>query len=340
MIDSPRGFRPRALVLLSGGLDSVLAAELLRRLGVEVVGITFTTPFFGSQGGRKAAAQLGIPLEVVDITDPHLEVVKNPRFGYGKNLNPCIDCHVLMVRVALERMEQLGAHFVATGEVLGERPKSQNRQALDLVARFSGAGDLLLRPLSAKLLPPTRPEIQGWVDREGLLDIRGRSRKRQMRLAEEWGIGEYQTPAGGCLLTDPGFSRRLRALMEATRDFDAGDVELVKVGRQFWIRGNLLVLGRRHAENERLWELRRPGDRVFKEKHRPGPTALWRPYVPGAELTEEDLREIARWLGLYGKGKKPLPVEEIVEVGFTEEDVPKDEAARRETQAGQKGDLA
>lgn len=314
MNGSAVGVKPRALVLLSGGLDSILAAELLRRLGVDVVGITFTTPFFGSGGGRRAAEILGIPLEVVDITDRHLEVVKSPRFGYGKNLNPCIDCHILMVKVALERMEELGAHFLATGEVLGERPKSQNRQALELVARFSGAGDLLLRPLSAKLLPPTRPEVLGWVDREKLLDIKGRSRKTQMRLAEEWGIEEYQTPAGGCLLTDPGFSRRLKALMEAKRDFDAADVELVKVGRQFWLRGNLLVLGRKHAENERLWQLYREGDRVFKERERPGPTALWRPYAPDARFTEEDLREVARLLGLYGKRKEPLEPEEIVEV--------------------------
>lgn len=307
-------FKPRALVLFSGGLDSVLAAELLRRLEVEVVGITFTSPFFGCEGAKRAARKLGIPLEVVDITERHLEVVRNPRFGYGKNLNPCIDCHALMVRVALERMEELGAHFLATGEVLGERPKSQNRQALELVARFSGAGDLLLRPLSAKLLPPTRPETLGWVDREKLLDIRGRSRKKQMRLAEEWGIREYQTPAGGCLLTDPGFSRRLKDLMEAKKDFDAGDVELVKVGRQFWVRGNLVVLGRRHEENERLWGLARPGDRVFKEKERPGPTALWRPMTPGAELSREDLQEIARLLGIYGKGKEPLTPDEVLEV--------------------------
>ncbi len=307
-------FKPRALVLFSGGLDSVLAAELLRRLGVEVVGITFTTPFFGSEAAKRAARQLELPLLVVDITDRHLGVVRNPRFGYGKNLNPCIDCHALMVRVALEKLEDLGAHFLATGEVLGERPKSQNRRALGLVAEISGARDLLLRPLSAKLLPPTRPEILGWVERSKLMDIKGRSRKRQMQLAEEWGIREYQTPAGGCLLTDPGFSRRLKDLMEAKKDFDAGDVELVKVGRQFWIRGNLLVLGRRHDENERLWELCRPGDRLFKEKDRPGPTALWRPVAPGMELGQDDLEEIARLLGIYGKKKEPLSLHEMVEV--------------------------
>ena len=206
--------RRKALVLLSGGLDSVLAVELLRRCGLDVTGITFTTPFFGSAKAEKAADMLGIELLVADITSIHMKILKEPRFGYGRNLNPCIDCHTLMVKVAFEAMPEAGADFVATGEVLGERPKSQNRQALELVARFSGAEDLLLRPLSAKLLPETRPETEGWVERDCLLDLSGRSRKRQMELAEEWGIEEYETPAGGCLLTDAGFSARLHALTQ------------------------------------------------------------------------------------------------------------------------------
>jgi tRNA-specific 2-thiouridylase len=189
---------------------------------------------------------------VVDITAPHLEVLKNPRYGYGRNLNPCIDCHALMVRSALEMMGEVEADFVATGEVLGERPKSQNRQALELVARSSGAGDLLLRPLSARLLPETRPELEGWVERGCLLDLSGRSRRRQMELAEEWGIAEYETPAGGCLLTDAGFSGRLRDLMSRVPGFDGADAILMRVGRHTWAGSTLIVLGRRHEENMSL----------------------------------------------------------------------------------------
>ncbi len=306
--------RPRAVVLLSGGLDSMLAAELLRRCGVEVVGLAFRSPFFGSAKAERAARYLGIPLHVEDITEPHLEIVKNPRFGYGRNLNPCIDCHALMVSRALRRMGELGGWFIATGEVLGERPKSQNRQALELVARHSGAGDLLLRPLSARLLPETRPEREGWVRREDLLDISGRSRKRQMELAEEWGIAEYETPAGGCLLTDPGFSSRLRELLRRVPGFDRHDVELVKLGRQFWSGDTLIVLGRRHEENLRLRESALPSDLLLRERDRPGPTALLRRFPRGGAPGEEALEEAARLLGIYGKGKRPLSRDEVAPV--------------------------
>jgi tRNA-specific 2-thiouridylase len=304
----------RALVLLSGGLDSVLAVELLKRCGVEVTGITFTTPFFGSAKAEKAADMLGIELLVADITPLHLKILKEPRFGYGRNLNPCIDCHTLMVKVAFEAMREAGADFVATGEVLGERPKSQNRQALDLVARFSGAEDLLLRPLSAKMLPETRPEVEGWVERDCLLDLSGRSRKRQMELAEEWGIDEYETPAGGCLLTDAGFSARLRELMARVPGFDEADAELVKVGRQTWNGSTLIVLGRRHEENLRLIELALPADLLLKERDNPGPTALLRAYPRGASPGKKDIKEAARLVGRYGKGKKPLKPNMLVEV--------------------------
>lgn len=307
-----KGGGRKALVLFSGGLDSMLAAELLRRCGVEVLAVTFTSPFFTGEKAEKAARRLGLPLVVKDITEPHLEVVKGPRFGYGKNLNPCIDCHALMVAQALAMLQELGAHFIATGEVLGERPKSQNRSALALVANASGAGDLLLRPLSARLLPETRPEREGWVRREEMLDIRGRSRRRQMELAERWGIKEYETPAGGCLLTDAAFSARLRELLRRVPECDRMDVELLKLGRQAWREGTLLVLGRRHEENVLLQETALPSDVLCREKERPGPTALLRAFPRGASPDLEDLREAARLLGIYGKKKAPLGVEDII----------------------------
>lgn len=297
---------PGALVLLSGGLDSILAAALLKRLGLQTMGITFVTPFFGSAKAERAASILGIELVVEDISVPHLEIVKNPRYGYGKNMNPCIDCHSLMVKVALGKMAELGADFVATGEVLGERPKSQNRQALEIVTTYSGAGELLLRPLSARLLAPTRPEKQGLIDREDLLDLQGRSRKRQMHLAGEWGIGEFETPAGGCLLTDANFSHRLGELREREPDFDPLDARLARVGRQFWVGRTLIVLGRQHGENEQLRELALPSDILLRQRELPGPVALLRAYPRGASPDEEARAEAARLLGIYGKGKSPL----------------------------------
>jgi predicted subunit of tRNA(5-methylaminomethyl-2-thiouridylate) methyltransferase len=309
------GGNHRALVLYSGGLDSVLAAELLGRCGIAVTCITFTTPFFGSAEAEKAAGDQGIELVVMDITEPHLEVLKNPRYGYGKNLNPCIDCHALMVRVAVERLEEVEADFIATGEVLGERPKSQNRQALELVAKLSGAGDLLLRPLSARLMPETRPEREGWVDRDRLLDLSGRSRRGQMELAAEWGIGEYESPAGGCLLTDAAFSSRLRELMARVPGFDGADAELMKLGRHTWTGSTLVVLGRRHGENLLLMEKALPTDMLLRERDIPGPVALLRAYPRGASPNRKDLKEAARLLGIYGKGKKPLKPEKVVEAG-------------------------
>ncbi len=312
--DASGGKGRRALVLFSGGLDSMLAAELLRRCGVEVLALTFTTPFFGSAVAERVAAGMGLELEVMDITARHLEVVKSPRYGYGKNMNPCIDCHALMVKVAAERLRELGADFVATGEVLGERPKSQNRQALELVARHSGAGDMLLRPLSARLLPETRPEREGWVERERLLDLSGRSRRRQMELAEEWGLEDYQSPAGGCLLTDAGFSSRLRELMSRVPEFDGADAELLKVGRHAWAGSTLIVLGRRHQENLRLVELALPGDVLLRDRELPGPTALLRAFPRGASPNRREVREAARLLGIYGKKKRPLEPRDLAEV--------------------------
>ncbi len=216
-----------------------------------------------------------------------------------------------MISLACARLRELGADFLATGEVLGERPMSQNRGSLETVARESGAGELLLRPLSARLLPPTVPEREGWVDRDSLLAIEGRSRKPQMELAERWGIIEYKAPAGGCLLTDPGFSQRLRELMRELPGFDRDDLELLKVGRHFWSGRHRLVLGRNDAENERLKGLALPTDHLFRERDRPGPTALVRTEPRQATPEEGLLEEAAGLLGRYGKGKAGIGVDEM-----------------------------
>ena len=201
--------KAKVLILFSGGLDSILATKLLLEQGIIVQGLTLKSAFFDAKQAKKAAEKVGIQLKVIDFSDEHLRMVKNPKFGYGKNMNPCIDCHLLMLKTAQKIMTKENFDFVATGEVLGERPMSQRKQILGLLEKEAGLVGRLLRPLSAKLLLPTEAEKKGLVDRRKLLDIQGRSRKRQLALAKKWGIDWYSTPAGGCLLTDPEFSKKL-----------------------------------------------------------------------------------------------------------------------------------
>ncbi|MEJ2169714.1 MAG: tRNA 4-thiouridine(8) synthase ThiI, partial [Desulfobacterales bacterium] len=224
---------------------------------------------------EKAAGLLELPLRVVDISFDHLCMLRNPKHGYGSHMNPCIDCHALMLREAGEIMRRENGHFVFSGEVLGQRPLSQNKAALATVARESGLNELLLRPLSAKLLPITLPEREGWVNRDQLLDISGRSRKRQMEMAREFGISEYPTPAGGCLLTEEGFSRRLQDLFAHEPNPELREIELLKVGRHFRLdSGVKLVVGRNQLENQIIDSLMHPGDLHIVCADRPGPTVL------------------------------------------------------------------
>ena len=286
-----------ALGLLSGGLDSMMAAELLRRQGIEVTAIIFQTPFFGSTRGVTAAQQLGIPYRVEDITLDHLAMVKAPDHGYGKNMNPCIDCHAMMFEKAGDLMNELGAHFLFSGEVLGQRPMSQNIKALKLVEEASGYQGLILRPLSAKLLTETDPEKSGQVDRKQLLDIQGRSRKRQMQMAQDWGLTEFPTPGGGCLLTDPGFSVRLEELLNATPSADPIDVEKLKLGRHFRLPGgSKTIVGRHHKDNEDLQLLIREGDILLKQSDAPGPLA-----VLDGDASEPDILVAAALTARYTK---------------------------------------
>ena len=269
------GRKVRALSLLSGGLDSLLAVKVLEEQGIEVTGLTFTSPFFGAENARRGAGQLGIDLVVVDITDEHLELVKNPPHGYGKQMNPCIDCHALMVRRAGEMMMRDGFDFIATGEVLGERPMSQNMQSLGTVARDSRFGEYLLRPLSAKLLPPTKPELEGKVDRDRLLAIEGRSRKPQMALAKMYGITSYMQPAGGCLLTDPAFSARLKDLLKHDPSVTPRQIGLLRMGRHFrFASGAKAIVGRDEKDNGRIEPAACGEDCLVVSDITPGPVVL------------------------------------------------------------------
>lgn len=225
----------KALLLLSGGLDSILAAKLLLEQNIEVEGICFYSNFFNCDLARKAASQLGIKLREIDIKEEFLDFLrKKPKHGYGVGLNPCIDCHALMLKKAGEIMKKERFSFVATGEVLNERPMSQTKQALKIVEKEAGVEGYLLRPLSAKLLELTESEKSGLVDREKLMNISGRSRQKQFELAKKFGIVDYPSPAGGCMLTQEGFVKRIKELMDNKKDFNFDDAELVKIGKHFY----------------------------------------------------------------------------------------------------------
>jgi tRNA-specific 2-thiouridylase len=294
----------RALGLFSGGLDSMLAAAVLRAQSIDVTLICWVTPFFGAARARESAAHLGLPLREADLTDKFLPLIYDPPHGWGRGHNPCIDCHTLMLREAGALMAPAGFDFLFTGEVLGQRPMSQNRGSLNLIARESGFADLLLRPLSAKSLKATAPEIRGWVDRERLLNLSGRGRKRQMALAQEYGITRYPAPAGGCLLTDPGYAARLKELLRHVREASRPDLELLKYGRHFRLPGGAkAVVGRTERENEAIQALKTPGNFLLQGEQYPGPLVLG----CGVE-TREDLEAAAGLAAAYSDAPEGTPV--------------------------------
>jgi tRNA U34 2-thiouridine synthase MnmA/TrmU len=326
--------KAKALVLLSGGLDSILAVKLLLEQNIEVTAINFRTNFCGPSQARPAAALLGVPLREVSIREDFLPILRKPKHGYGAGLNPCIDCHALMLKKAGQIMRAEGFDFLATGEVLGERPMSQHKTALDIVAKEADVVGYLLRPLSAKLLEPTIAEKEGLVDREKLWDISGRSRKIQMALAAQYNITDYPTPAGGCALTQKGFSDRLRELMKNKPGFNAHDIDLVRFGRHFWIddeplpfdelrvdlaQGILpkssgaeskasvqIILGRNKEENEFLKSQTKKGEVFIIPINFSGPEALLR----GQNISEENIERAKELIGEFASKKETLKKED------------------------------
>ncbi|MGA2507504.1 MAG: hypothetical protein ABSF80_08520 [Chitinispirillaceae bacterium] len=262
----------RALGLLSGGLDSTLAAKLLIDQGIEVHAINFTSPFCtctpksaGCASILTAIKQLGdIPLKRIVLGDEYLDMVKSPRHGYGRGMNPCIDCRIMKIRKAAEYMREINASFLFTGEVLGQRPMSQHKRAIDIIDRESGMAGLTLRPLSARLFPPTLSEQNGWVDRGRLLAISGRARKPQIALALHKGINDFRCPAGGCLLTEPHFAARLKDYFDHCEKPSCADITLLKIGRHFRMAdGGEIIVARDAVEGEKIVGLRRPGGTVL-----------------------------------------------------------------------------
>jgi hypothetical protein len=267
--------KARALGLSSGGLDSILSALVLRRQGIYVEWVSFETPFFLSDKAQAAAVRYGIPLNVVDITESYLKMLKSPRCGYGQHMNPCLDCHALMFQEAGKVMIASGFDFMFSGEVLGQRPMSQTKSSLRYVEKHSGFEGRVLRPLSAKLLSETIAERCGLVKRQRLYDISGRSRKRQLQLAEQFHVTEFPAPAGGCLLTDKGFSARLKDLFAQGGETE-NDLHLLRYGRHFRLAPSVkLVVGRTQVENDRILCYRNTGNQaVLKVERFPGPIGV------------------------------------------------------------------
>jgi predicted subunit of tRNA(5-methylaminomethyl-2-thiouridylate) methyltransferase len=293
--------KSKALVLLSGGLDSMLAIKVLEAQGVLVEGLCFTSNFFNCDKAREASEILKIKLHTIDISKEMLGLVKNPPHGYGKNMNPCIDCHGYMFKRAGEFAQENNFDFIASGEVLGQRPFSQNRGSMEEVRKIFGFE--VLRPLSAKLLDETEIEKNKLVKRHKLLDVEGRSRERQMSLAKKYKIKKYPSPSGGCLLTDPGISERLMKTLDYWSDCDTDDVELLKHGRVFWFKNTspqpslrtgegdigriLLLIGRHKEDNSILEILAKKSDLLIEMPDDiPGPVSLLR--TKNKDLVFED----------------------------------------------------
>ncbi|MEX2680895.1 MAG: hypothetical protein Q6373_004800 [Candidatus Sigynarchaeota archaeon] len=299
----------KAIVLLSGGLDSAVAARLMQEQGIDLVALNFHSPFctcasnmrYNGCSATLFATKMNIPIIMLSKGDDYLEIVKNPRFGYGKNINPCIDCRIYLFKKAVEMMPGLGASFIVTGEVLGQRPKSQMRKALDIIDEEAGVKGLVLRPLSARLLPPTIPERKGWVNREKLLAIEGRHRNLQVELGKKFELIKQYCAGSGCLLTDSQFAAKMRDYFIYVAIPKMRDMQILKLGRHFRFRGIRIIVGRNEKENQLLESIASPHDRIITLKDSVGPSTVIR-------FSENDFasnirdpvlkEEILRWAGL------------------------------------------
>ncbi|MFP4259037.1 MAG: tRNA(5-methylaminomethyl-2-thiouridylate) methyltransferase [Desulfovermiculus sp.] len=309
------------MILFSGGLDSILAAKILQKQGLRPLGLHFVSPFFGRPDKIASWQEMyGLDILATDISQDFVRLVtQGPRWGRGKHLNPCVDCKILMLQKAKVMLSQFQATFLATGEVLGQRPMSQRRDALNIILREAGVKDILIRPLSGKLLAPSRIEDQGLVDREQLLEIKGRGRKEQLRLAHEFNLPEIPTPAGGCLLTDPEYVKRFSPLLEHLTPPKAEDFHLATVGRQYWARGYWLVIGRNKADNESLADLVQTDDLLFKLASLPGPLALGR--QAAKPWPEEIIRDAARCMARFSSKAVQSEQPVTVRVGTSRTDI-------------------
>jgi tRNA U34 2-thiouridine synthase MnmA/TrmU len=323
MIEAAERHPKRAVMLLSGGLDSTLAARMMADQGVELFALHFTSPFCTcakaagngcSSQAQVVAGRLGIPIRTVSKGPEYLEIIRNPKHGRGAGMNPCIDCRIFTLRRAREHMEQVGASFLVTGEVVGQRPMSQRFDAIRIIEKHSGCRGLVLRPLSAKHFEPTLPEREGWIDREKLLGITGRSRKEQIRLARKWDVVDYPCPAGGCLLAEKSFSLKVRDLFDHCAAPDMADIHLLKVGRHFRLcDGRKAIVARNEEENRKLEALCRGKMPVYVAHGFSGPSI-------GIEANHGAAPEdvLSRLFTRYSKPGTPPPFP-VREVGLSGE---------------------
>lgn len=283
----------KTIVLLSGGLDSSLSLKLVKEQGIEIMAIKFTSPLCTcDQKGKCYAKEIAfveeVPLKIISKGKDYLSLLRNPRFGYGRGMNPCIDCRIYMLRRAKKLMQEIGASFIVTGEVLGQRPMSQYRKALETIERESELKGKVLRPLSARLLSPSEPEKKGWVDRKKLLDIEGRSRKKQLKIAVKKEIKDFACAAGGCLLTQQEFANKLRDVMKYNPELTWKDISLLKVGRHFRIGTGKIVVGRNSSENKFLLKGKNNEDFVFEVPDSGSPITILQ-----GEKSKENIRNAA-----------------------------------------------
>lgn len=303
----------KALGLLSGGLDSTLATRIMQRLGFDITILNFTSPFctctrqdHGCKSeAKRLSDELGLPVRVEFMGKEYMDVVKNPEHGYGQNMNPCIDCRLLMFRRAKEIMEEVGASFLFTGEVVGQRPMSQRRDRMHMIEKRTGLSGLIVRPLCAKLFPPTIPEKEGIIDRETMLGIHGRSRKEQIKIAkEEFGMTENLCSSGGCLLTDPSFSKRIKDLVDNDASASIRDTRFLRLGRHFRLSDDLkIIVGRDEGENEKLNKMAKDEDFVFYPIDTVGPMSV----VKG-KIGRDSVELIGSITARYCKGANGVPV--------------------------------
>lgn len=301
----------KAIALMSGGLDSNLAVRIIHDMGIEIIGVHFTGPFCMCNRGaggcihyaQKISEELGLRFSTIGLGKEYMDIVVHPKHGRGSGMNPCLDCRLLMFKRAKQMMKDEGASFIMTGEVLGQRPMSQLRDKLRIIEREAELEGLILRPLSARHLPPTIPETEGWVDRDAMLDIKGRGRRVQMDLAETLQIGDYPCPAGGCLLTDKPFAAKLREHIDHAGTLTMSDIPLLKAGRHFRLpSGAKLVVGREQEENERLQKIASDSDTVLDPDNVSGPTAV---LIAGHD---DDTRLAADILAAYCSGSGDVTV--------------------------------
>lgn len=316
MTEQKKKYRGHAISLFSGGLDSALAVLLVLQQDIEVTAITFMTHFGCDLGDRSscgsnpypAAEKYGFNVKLMHLGQKFIDIVENPKFGRGKNMNPCTDCRILMLNEGKELMEMLNADFIFTGEVMGQRPMSQVKNKLNLVAKETGLKGKLVRPLSAKLLEPTEPELSGLLDREKLEGISGRSRHRQIELAKKFGLEDYPNPASGCLLTDEGYSNRLRDLMQHTNRLNFDDLNLLRIGRHFRLDSTAkVIVGRNEEENKQLLHYKKDYHRHLEALETGSPVTL----LIGND-SEEYLEKAAMITARYCKAKNDPKVKVTV----------------------------